>query len=232
MTRAAAARGLDLLSPYLSEQARASLRQLNSPGLTAVEGIIVGEMQFVGVGGLDMPTVAIRLMFEANYTEVGDGRQMSYYVRERWELERKRDVLSPTPERATALHCPRCGADLQKDTAGACKFCERKVESGEFQWYVVRIAPLDRDARGPLLTSDVPEEGTLDPTITQPNFPAVRAAFEQNNPWFAWPEFETRARLIFNELQAAWSSLQWECAGPRNGKHFSDASLLDRRLSA
>jgi hypothetical protein len=94
---------IDLLSPYLSEQARASLLQLNSPDLKAVEGIIVGEMRVVGVRGLDTPTVGIRLMFEANYTEVAGGQQMSYYVREGWELERKRDVLSPTPQRATAL---------------------------------------------------------------------------------------------------------------------------------
>jgi hypothetical protein len=211
---------LDVLSPYLSQRARTSLLRLNSPGLQAVEGIIVGEMRVVSVSGLDSPTVGIRLMFEANYTEINDGQQMSYYVRERWDLERKRDVLSPTPQRATALHCPRCGADLQKDTNGACKFCGAKIESGEFQWYVVGVEPLDREAKGPLLTFDVPEEGTLDPTIRQPNFAAVRAAFEQNNPWFAWPEFEARARMIFNELQAAWSSLQWERARPHETENI------------
>ena len=48
----------------------------------------------------------------------------------------------------------------------------------------------------------------------QPNFPAVRAAFEQNNPTFSWAEFQARARLIFNELQEAWSTLSWERARP------------------
>jgi hypothetical protein len=210
---------LDLLSPYLSEQARASLLQLNPPNLKAVEGIIVGAMQVVGVDGLDTQKVRIRIEFDANYTEFtpreGDPRgEMSYYVNERWELERKRDVLSPTPEQATALHCPRCGAPLQKDTAGACAFCGTKIDSGEFQWYVRNIATLSREARGPLLTSDVPEVGTRNPTRTQPNFPAVRAAFEKNNPSFAWADFQARARLIFNELQQAWSMLNWERARP------------------
>ena len=45
-----------------------------------------------------------------------------------------------------------------------------------------RASALSVARRGPLLTSDVPEVGTNYPTITQPNFPAVRAAFEQNNP--------------------------------------------------
>ena len=210
---------LEELSPYLSEPARASLVQLNSPNLKAVEGIIVGAMQIVAVRGLETPTIRISIEYDANYTEFtpheGDPRgEMTYYVRERWELERKRDVLSPTPEQATALHCPRCGAPLQKDTVGACAFCHTKIESGEFQWYVRSIATLSREAKGPLLTSDVPEVGTLHPTITQPNFPAVRAAFEQNNPSFTWADFQSRARLIFTELQAAWSLLNWERARP------------------
>lgn len=212
-------KALDELSPYLSEPARASLLQLNPPNLKAVEGIIVGAMQVVDVRGLDTPTVIISVEFDANYTEFtpqpGDPRgEMSYYVRERWELERKRDVLSPTPEHATALHCPRCGAALQKDTVGACAFCGTKVDSGEFQWYVRRITTLNREAKGPLLTSDVPEVGTNYPTVMQPNFPAVRAAFEQNNPSFSWADFQARARLIFNELQEAWSMLNWERARP------------------
>src|SRR6266849_1707189 len=204
---------LDELSPYLSEQARASLVQLNPPNLKSVEGIIVGAMQVVGVQGLATPVVSMSIEFDANYTEVTD-KQMSYYVRERWVLERKRDVLSPTPEQATALHCPRCGAALQKDTAGACAFCGTKIDSGEFQWYVRSITTLSREAKGPLLTSNVPEVGTDYPTVTQPNFPAVRAAFEQNNPTFSWADFQARARLIFTELQEAWSTLNWERARP------------------
>jgi ribosomal protein L37AE/L43A len=210
---------LDELSPYLSDAARASLLQLNAPNLKAVQGVIVGAMQVADVRGLATPKVEISLEFEANYTEFtpreGDPRgEMSYYVRERWELERKRDVLSPPPEQATALHCPRCGAPLQKDTAGACAFCGTKIESGEFQWYVTGMRTLSREARGPLLTSDVPEVGTQYPTVTQPNFPAVRDGFEQNNPSFTWADFQARARMIFSELQEAWSSLNWERARP------------------
>ena len=116
------------LSPYLSDAARGSLLQLNSPQLKAVQGIIVGAMQVADVRGLTTPAVEVSVDFEANYTEFtpreGDPRgEMSYYVRERWELERKRDLLSPPPEEATALHCPSCGAPLQKDTNGACAFC-------------------------------------------------------------------------------------------------------------
>src|SRR5437870_4519546 len=137
--RGRGAKALDELSPYLSESARGSLIKLNPPNLKSVEGIIIGAMQVIEVQGLDTPNVTITLGFETNYTEVVDGRQMTYYVRERWSLDRKRDALSPTPEHATALHCPRCGAPLQKDTNGACAFCSTKIESGEFQWYVQSV---------------------------------------------------------------------------------------------
>ena len=65
-----------------------------------------------------------------------------------------------------------------------------------------------------MLTSDVEEVGTDYPSVVQPNFAAIRAEFERNNPQFSWAQFQERARLIFNELQAAWSSMNWERARP------------------
>ncbi|MDQ5846177.1 MAG: TIM44-like domain-containing protein [Acidobacteriota bacterium] len=209
---------LDQLSPYLSEQARKTLLQLNPQGLQEVKGIIIGAMTVANVRGVETPLVCISLEFEANYTEVvkvdDQVKEMTYYVRERWDLERRRDVLSPPPAQATALHCPRCGAPLQKDTVGACAFCGVRIESGEFQWFVRSIVPHHREPKGPLLTSDVAEAGTDSPSVVQPNFENIRAAFETNNPTFSWGKFQARARLIFDELQGAWSTLNWERARP------------------
>jgi hypothetical protein len=210
---------LDQFSPYLSEAARKALLQRNPSGLKEVKGVIVGALKIEDVRGLEKPLVNISLVFETNYTELasangGAPAEMTYYVRERWLLERKRDVLSPPPARATALHCPKCGAPLQKDTVGACAFCGTKVESGEFQWYVRGIGLLGREAKGPLLTSNVPEGGTDLPSVVQPGFRDIRIEFEKNNPSFSWGEFQARARLIFDELQAAWSTLNWERARP------------------
>ena len=220
--RAQNARGrgtLEELSPYLGDGARAALQERNPPGLQQVAGIIIGSMQVGGVQGLSSPVVMISVEFETNYTEIVGGQgqkpsEMTYYVRERWVLERNRDVLSPPPEQATALHCPRCGAALMKDTTGACAFCGARIENGEFQWFVRSINLVSREARGPLLTSNAPEVGTDFPSVVQPNFDQVRAYFEKNNRAFEWREFEARAVLIFNELQVAWSSLQWERARP------------------
>jgi hypothetical protein len=217
--RGRGAGALDQFSPYLSDAARKSLLQRNPKGLKEVKGIIVGGMRIADLSGLETPVVNITLFFETNYTEVvsvngSQPNEMSYYVRERWRLERKREVLSPPPAQATALHCPKCGGALQKDTVGACAFCGTKIESGEFQWYVREIELLSTEAKGPLLTSDVPEVGTDLPSVVQPGFGQLRAEFEKNNPTFTWGEFQARARLIFDELQAAWSTLNWERARP------------------
>jgi hypothetical protein len=213
------ANALNQFSPYLSDAARSSLLQRNPKGLKEVKGIIIGAMNIGDVRGLETPTVNITLFFETNYTQVvsangGALAEMSFYVRERWQLERKRDVLSPPPAQATALHCPKCGAPLQKDTVGACSFCGTKIDSGEFQWYVRSVELLSTEAKGPLLTSDVPEAGTDLPSVVQPNFTEIRTEFEKNNPNFSWADFQARARLIFDELQAAWSTLEWERARP------------------
>jgi hypothetical protein len=213
------AAALDQFSPYLSEIARKSLLQRNPSGLREVKGIIVGALNVENVRGLETPLVNVTLFFEANYTEAvaangGAPAEMSYYVRERWQLERKRDVLSPPPAQATALHCPRCGAPLQKDTVGACAFCGTRIDSGEFQWYVRSITLLSSEAKGPLLTSNVPEAGNDYPSVIQPGFQNIRAEFEKKNPSFSWGHFQARARLIFDELQAAWSTLDWERARP------------------
>ncbi len=214
--RGGGANALDLFSPYLSGSARNVLLERNPPGLAEVNGVIVGAMQIVDVSGLESPVVRIGIMFETNYTEQlkSGTTEMTYYVRERWDLERRRDVLSPTPAEATALHCPRCGAALQRDTIGACAFCGTKIDSGEFQWYVRDVVLLSREPRGPLLTSDVPEVGTDYPSVVQPGFSSVRAEFEKSHPEFSWQQFQELVRLIFNELQAAWSSLNWERARP------------------
>jgi ribosomal protein L37AE/L43A len=211
--RAHHARGegdLDRYAPYLSAGARNSLRSRNQGQPRAVQGIVVGAFRIAGVRGLDTPTVTVTVLYEANYTE----GETSWYVREQWTLERARDILSPPPEKAKADHCPHCGAALQTRTDGACQYCGVKIESGAFHWYVRSITLLDRETRGPLLTSDVPEQGTSRPTVWQPHFLDRRAEFDAANPRFDWPAFQQRVVAVAEELQAAWTARDWERVRP------------------
>lgn len=205
---------LDRYAPYLSEAARTALRALNPAGLKEVRGVIVGAMTVTGVRGLDTPQVTVTMLYESNYTEVTAAGETSYYVREQWVLQRRRDILSPPPEKAKADHCPRCGAALQTRTDGACQYCGVKIDSGAFQWYVRTIDRRARETRGPLLTSNVPEQGTDRPTVYQAHFAQARTAFEAAHPDFRWEGFESRVRTIATELQDSWTARDWERVRP------------------
>lgn len=214
--RAHEARGrgeLDRYAPYLSDGARNALRSRNPQNLREVRGVVIGSMSVAQFRGVDTPQVTAVLVFESNYTEIAATEQ-SWYVREQWVLERKRDILSPPPEKAKADHCPRCGAALQTRTDGACSYCGAKITGGDFQWYVRSISLLDRQERGPLLTSNVPEQGTSSPTRYQAKFGERRTAFEAEHADFHWTTFDRRVREIATELQQAWTARDWERVRP------------------
>ena len=215
--RAHHARGtgeLDRYAPYLSTGARAALRTRNRGELRGVKGIVIGSFRIAALRGLDQSQVTVSVVYESNYTEVGPQGESSWYVSEQWLLERERDILSPPPEKAKADHCPRCGAALQTRTDGACQYCGVKIESGAFQWFVRAITLLNRETRGPLLTSNVPELGTSRATVYQPHFLDRRAEFDEAHPQFDWPAFQQRVVTIATELQNAWSARDWERVRP------------------
>jgi hypothetical protein len=103
---------------------------------------------------------------------------------------------------------------LELNPDGSCKHCGVKVRGGDFDWFVTGVLLVERKAQGPLLTENVPEQGTDFPTIYQPNFDAVARRFLAANPGFTWEQFEGRVRYIFLELQQAWATLQWERSRP------------------
>jgi hypothetical protein len=193
-------------APYLSPVARAALQKRAAD----VRGVIVGACNVVSFSGIETPTVTATVQYESNITE-GD---TAFYLREQWVLERRRDILSPTPDKTKADHCPRCGAALQTRTDGSCDYCGVKIESGAFHWYVRTFTILSRETRGPLLTSNVPEQGTDRPTIFQPHFAQKKTTFESEHADFTWDGFEQRVRTIANELQDAWTARDWERVRP------------------
>jgi ribosomal protein L37AE/L43A len=208
------ANGLDRYGPYIAEDARNTLARLNPKGLTEVRGIVVGAMHVGAIGGLSGQVVFVPVKYEANYTELVDGKESSWYVQEEWVFERRRDILSPPPEKAKADHCPRCGAALQTRTDGACQYCGVKIEDGTFQWFVRSIVPTAKEARGPLLTSDVPEQGTDLPTVRQTGLAARQTQFEASHPGFKMDELTVRVREVALKLQDAWAARDSERMRP------------------
>ena len=214
--RAHHARGagdIDRYAPYLSVPARNALRS-RAQQLSEVRGVVIGSFRIASFAGLESDTVTANVVYEANYTEIAQQGEQSWYVREQWGLERRRDILSPPPEKAKADHCPRCGAALATRTDGTCEYCGVKIESGAFQWYVRSVTRLSRETRSPLLTSNVPEQGTDRPTVWQLRFAEHLQTFNDAHPGFDWVAFQARVREIAIELQNAWTARDWERVRP------------------
>jgi predicted lipid-binding transport protein (Tim44 family) len=205
--RARGGNRLDRLSAYLAPTAMASLAQRP---VAEVHGVIVGAMRIVHVSGVGPSDayVQVGVEFEANYTErtQPQGALQGLYVMEQWHLTRKHGPLSRTPAQVNVLACPSCGAPLDVVTAGRCSHCGQQVNSGAFDWTVQGIQLVHRETRGPMLTSNVPEQGTNLPTVFDPQVHQASAALAARDPQFRWDTFQARLGLIFTEFQTAWSA--------------------------
>lgn len=202
---------LDDYAPYVSAPVREGM-QGQAADVSSVDQIVIGSFSIVGLRGMDGPLVETDVEFEANYTEETAAGARRWYVRERWTLERARDLLSPAPEQARADHCPKCGAPLETRTDGACLHCGTVVSDGSFQWFVRSITVAEKQEQPPRIGGSSEERGTERPTVYQPWIARKQAAFLEQHPGFTWEAFEERVRHVANELQTAWTARDWQRA--------------------
>lgn len=206
-------------SPYLSKSVmqRLDVLTIGSGRLKEVRGVIVGAAHIQEISSPHKKTTTIKVHFETNYTELRETARLSentYYCEEVWSFTRLTEVLSPSPDKIARIGCPSCGSALERQPDGACQHCGVRMTAGKYHWMVNGLDVINRESRGPLLTSDVPEVGTNLPTVVQPNYRSAREEFGAAHPDFSWQRTEVRFRHIFDELQAAWTSLEWERARP------------------
>jgi predicted lipid-binding transport protein (Tim44 family) len=61
---------------------------------------------------------------------------------EDWIFQRKATAVTKPNGGTMAKRCPNCGAPLELDLAGVCRYCRAPVMSGEFDWVLTRIEQL------------------------------------------------------------------------------------------
>jgi predicted lipid-binding transport protein (Tim44 family) len=205
---------LDGLAAYVPANLR---RRLAGGGLRDVKAVVIGAFDVTGVIGVvrDTPEVRVAVSFTANYTEVAsDGTEQAFYVVEAWEVTRKRGALSPPPEKTRTFGCPNCGAPLENVEGSTCSKCGQVFDTGEFDWRVASIEVQEKEARPPQLTEQTEEYGNDLETIIDRDARENLAALQVKDPAFAWEGFVARVRLVFSELQVAWSERAWKRARP------------------
>ena len=167
MLYAAVQRGRGIGTQALAAYLEPRLAQaLVDPGLSDVQGIVIGAMRYVRFSGPHGPTLEVEVELESNYVEVlRAGGTRRFYAVDRLVLTRAATARSRPLARAHTLDCPNCGAPLEAVRGTECSYCRQNVGFGRFDWMIAGFSNQTRETRGPLLTSDVAESGTELPTI-------------------------------------------------------------------
>jgi predicted lipid-binding transport protein (Tim44 family) len=229
--RAHDARGkgkLFALSPWLTPNARAGFHAREA--VTEVQGVVIGAVRIVDatvVAGAAKSTVYVD--FESNFTEVvpsdSGASERTVWAHELWALTRRSDAASRAPDKVRVFVCPSCGAPLDGIDGSRCKYCDQVVDTGDFDWLVTCIHVHEREERPPQLVADVVEQGTDAPTVFDPQVNERLRELGERDPSFTFPGFLKRVTLVFDELQAAWSSQEWRRIRP-----FVSDSLFQTQL--
>jgi hypothetical protein len=202
-TQRARATGTQALGAFLAPNLA---QNLVDPQLADVQGIVIGALRYVRFSGAQGPMIEIELELEANYVEVPkSGSPRRYYVVDRVVLARSASARSRPYARSHTLDCPNCGAPLESIRGTQCSYCQQNVGAGRFDWMLASLVSIGREPRGPLLTSNVAEEGTELPTIVDRGASTRFEELQKRDPALSWQALQGRTALIFNELQVAWS---------------------------
>lgn len=190
--------------PYLSPAAASGLGHPQGE----VTNVIVGVASIEEVRGQDLSSshVWVKVSYETNYSVRGPQGEYGVYSHEEWTLARRRDARSRTPDKAWMIGCPSCGAPLDVVVSGTCGHCRSNVVGGSFDWAAQSIVVRSLERRGPMLTSDVAEQGTNLPTVIDPLAQQRFTALQAADPGTSWPSLSARIGLTFNEFQIAWAS--------------------------
>lgn len=61
--------------------------------------------------------------------------------KENWTFQRSSDATTKVGAGTMNSHCPNCGAPLDLDMQGVCKYCHAAIMGGEYDWVLARITP-------------------------------------------------------------------------------------------
>ncbi|MCL2778327.1 MAG: TIM44-like domain-containing protein [Polyangiaceae bacterium] len=205
MHRARGASGLDALAPYIADNVRAVLR--GDSRITEVTGIIIGSLTYDNVVVHDDGSAIVTVTIESNYVErYRPHGEQRFFAKEKITLVRAAGARSRTPDKARTLNCPNCGGPLSAMRGTTCGYCHTQIAATQKDWAITSLQLVERELRGPLLTSNVQEEGTNLPTVVDPNAHAIFSQIQAKDPTFQWARLEGRIGLIFQEFHAGWVS--------------------------
>lgn len=204
MHRARGAGSAQALAAYVSDTALGVLG--NDGRVAGVDGIIIGSMTYESVDIDAQGGARIAVIVESNYVERWRPQgEQRYYVKERLTLTRAPGAKSRDPGKSRTLNCPNCGGPLSNMRGTTCTYCKTTVPQGTKDWAIAGIQVLEKEPRGPLLTSSVEEQGNDMMTVVSPNAQGVFNQIVAKDPQgTSWNQLQQRIGVVFQEFHAGW----------------------------
>jgi predicted lipid-binding transport protein (Tim44 family) len=113
-----------------------------------LEDLSVGDLTIIAAHhDANYDTITVRVLAACADYDVND--QNGRVIRgdkhvgqwmEDWTFQRSGSATTPAGGGTLAQKCPNCGAPLDLDLSGACKYCKAPVSSGAYDWVLARIA--------------------------------------------------------------------------------------------
>jgi predicted lipid-binding transport protein (Tim44 family) len=131
------------------QQHRVQIQQyINGHKRNVLEDLAVGDLSVLSAhSDQTYDTVTVRVLAACADYDVDDekgkvirGNKSVGEWQEDWTFQRSSDATTKPSGGTLSSKCPNCGAPLDVDLQGVCKFCHAPVMSGKYDWVLARIA--------------------------------------------------------------------------------------------
>lgn len=115
-----------------------------------LEDLAVGTMTVIAAhSDATYDTITVRITAACADYDVDDnsgkvvrGNKRVEQWAEDWTFQRSSSATTKPAGGTLSAKCPNCGAPLDLDLSGECKYCKAPVSSGKYDWVLARIAQL------------------------------------------------------------------------------------------
>jgi predicted lipid-binding transport protein (Tim44 family) len=116
-----------------------------------LDGLAVESLTIIAVHtDQNYDTICVRILAMSSDYDVNDagkvvrGNRDAEQWSEDWTFQRAAGATTPKAGGTMTDHCPNCGAPLELDFSGVCKYCKALVSTGTYDWVLARIAQVPR----------------------------------------------------------------------------------------
>jgi predicted lipid-binding transport protein (Tim44 family) len=137
-----------VMADGLWQQHRFQIESYRSGGKrNLLDGLSVLSVTILAVHlDVQYDTITTRILASSADYDVNDagkvlrGSRSPAQWAEDWTFQRAAGATTPAVGGTLADKCPNCGAPLQLDFSGVCKYCKALVSAGTYDWVLARIA--------------------------------------------------------------------------------------------